>query len=265
MIGSFITDMIRSRELLFELVRRDLTSKYRDTIIGFFWNVINPLVMLAVYTFVFSVIFKVKFGARNVPGNFAIYLFCGLVPWNAFAEAFSRCTGVIITHSDLVKKTVLPLESLPCYTVISSVVTELIGVGILLVAATIALRTVSPYLVLIPLLMILQAFFSLGLGMFFASFTVFFRDVRYFVNVLLTVWFFMTPILYPISMMPEKIRVLGFINPMTLLVTMFRDVVLEGRIPELWMLGAFAGCAFVFFLGGLYFFRRTKAEFADVI
>ena len=264
-IISSIKEIIDSRELLFALVHRDLMGKYRETFIGFFWNVINPLVMLAVYTFIFSVVFEAKFGDSGVPSNFALYLFCGLVPWTAFAEGLNKSAGVIISHTDMVKRAMLPLEVLPSYAVLSNVVTELIGLGILLAATIIIVRDLSVFVLIVPLLIVAQAFLTLGLGMLFASLTVFFRDMEHVVGVALTVLFFLTPILYPVAMMPEKIRFVIWLNPMALIVTMFRDAILENRMPNLWMLGVFSLWAFVLFAGGLYFFKKTKGEFADVI
>ncbi|MBI4833069.1 MAG: ABC transporter permease [Candidatus Lindowbacteria bacterium] len=265
MIAAFFRDIIVHRELLGSFVARDLTSKYRGTFIGFFWNVINPLVMLALYTFIFSVVLKVKFGTEGTTGNFALYLFCGMVPWLAFSDSLNRGTSIIVAHHNLVKKTVFPLEILPCYAVISGVVTECVGLGILLVAAIAAARGASMSLVILPLLIILQLLFTLGLAFFFSSMCVFFRDVMYFVGMMTTIWMFLTPIMYPETLFPERARFLLWLNPMAVLVGMFRDSVLEGNIPALWKVGAFAAWAFAAFAGGLFFFRKTKWEFADVI
>jgi len=262
---SFFGELVSHRDLLANFVGRDLTSKYKGTFMGFFWNVINPLVMLALYTFIFSVVLKVKFGTEATTSNFALYLFCGMVPWLAFSESVGKTTGIILTHANLVKKTVFPLEILPCYATLSSVVTELIGLAILLVAALAMAGTLSLHVVIIPLLIVLQVLFSLGLGMFLASVTVFFRDVQHFVGVMLTVWMFLTPIMYPETLLPERVRFLVWLNPMALLVSMFRNVVLEGTMPASWKLGLFAVWALAVFYGGLFFFRKTKWEFADVI
>lgn len=262
---SFFREMYVHRELLSNFVVRDLASKYKETFMGFFWNVIGPLITLILYTFVFSVIFKVKFGDRDTTGNFAIYLFCGMVPWLAFHEAVGKCVGIIINHTNLVKKTVFPLEVLPCYAIISSAVTELFGVGILLLATAVMLKTINATAVGVPLLMIMQGVFALGLGMFFAAMTVFFRDVMHFVPVMMTTWMFLTPIMYPETMIPERFRFLLWLNPMALHVGMFRDVVLEGTVPPITDFLAFSGYAIASFVVGLYFFRKTKWEFADVI
>lgn len=265
MVITFLHEMVSHRELLGSFVGRDLTSKYKGTFLGFFWNVINPLVMLVLYTFIFSVILKVKFGAAGTTGNFALYLLCGMVPWLAFSEAIGKATGIIMTHHNLVKKTVFPLEILPCYTVISGVVTECIGLGILLVAATVASNGLKVSVAFLPVLIVLQVLFTLGLAFFFSSFCVFFRDVMHFVTVMLTIWMFLTPIMYPETLYPEKVRFLVWINPMAVLVSMFRNTVLDGTIPAAWKWGLFSVWALVMFCAGLFFFRKTKWEFADVI
>ena len=264
-IATFLREMYVHRELLGNFASRDLTSRYRETFIGFFWNVIKPLVMLAVYTFLFSVLFKVKFGTTGTTGNFALYLFCGMVPWIAFSDSVDRAAGIIMNHANLVKKTVFPLEILPCYPVMSNIVTECIGLGILLVAAFIVAQHLTVHLLFLPLLLLLQVLFTLGLAFFFASFCVFFRDVMHVVSVMMTVWMFMTPIMYPETLIPERLRFLVWINPMALLVSMFRNVVLEGTIPALWKLGLFAAWALLLCWAGIFFFRKTKWEFADVL
>jgi lipopolysaccharide transport system permease protein len=257
--------MYSYRELLASFVIRDLISKYKATFIGFFWNVINPLVMLALYTFIFSVVLKVKFGTIGTTSNFALYLFGGMVPWIAFSESVEKASGIIITHHNLVKKTVFPLEILPCYTVISGVVTEFIGLGILLIATLIMVKHLTLHVLFLPLLVLLQVLFTLGLAFFFASFCVFFRDVMHVVRVMLIAWMFLTPIMYPVTLFPERIRFLVWINPMAVLVSMFRNAVLDGTMPAFWKLGVFSAWALLVFYAGLFFFRKTKWEFADVI
>ncbi len=261
----FFRDMHGHRELLGNFVRWDLMSKYKGTFMGFFWSVINPLVMLVLYTFIFSVILKVKFGVDGSTTNFALYLFCGMVPWLATSDSISRATELIMTHQNLVKKTVFPLEILPCYLVVSSVVTECIGLGILLIAVLVMLKQISIYVLFLPLLLLLQSLFVLGLTFFFASICVFFRDVIHFVSVMLTAWLLLTPIFYPETLFPERLRFLVWFNPMAVLVSMFREAVLEGTMPALWKLGLFSAWAVVVFCAGLFFFKKTKWEFADVI
>lgn len=262
---SFFLDLYSHRGLLGSFVGRDLTSKYRGTFMGLFWNVINPLVMLALYTFIFSVIFKAKWGTEDSTGMYALYLFSGMVPWLAFSESVSRSTGIIMNHENLVKRTVFPLEILPSYIVVSGLVTELFSLGILLVAAFVMLKGLSLYLVFLPLLLVLQILFSLGFAFFFASICVFFRDVIHLVGLALMAWFFMTPIIYSETYIPENLRFLVWANPMALLVSMFRSVVLEGTMPAFWKLALFSAWAVVTFWGGLFFFKKTKWEFADVI
>jgi ABC-type polysaccharide/polyol phosphate export permease len=232
---------------------------------GLFWNVLNPLAMLVLYTFVFSVILKVKFGEDATTGNFALYLFCGMVPWLAFSDAVDRSTRLIMRHQNLVKKTVFPLEILPCYTTVSSLVTECVSLAILMVAVILMLGKISMHLVLLPVLLVLQTFFALGFALFFSSICVFFRDIMHFVGLMLLAWMFATPIMYPESLYPDRLRFLVWGNPMALLVGMFRDVVLNGTTPPLWEMGLFFFWTAVVFYLGLFFFDKTKSEFADVI
>ena len=162
-----------------------------------FWSLVHPLVMLALYTYVFSAILKVRVGSAEGTGNFAIYLFCGLLPWNAFAEGVNRSTGVILEHANLTKRTVFPSEILPIHPVVSGIFNQLVGLNVLLVALLVTAHPFSPLILILPLILLLQFGLTVGLARIVAGITVFVRDLGQVCGMVMTIRVFLTPIFYP--------------------------------------------------------------------
>jgi len=255
----------RHGSLIANFVKRDLQARYKGSAIGLFWSVIHPLTMLLLYTFVFSSILKVRVGAEEGTGSFAIYLFCGLLPWNAFAEGLSRSSGVVLEHANLIKRTIFPAEILPVYPVISGIVNELIGFGILLAAMVVTAHRFTPVMLVLPVILLLQFMLTIGLAWIVAGTTVFIRDLGQMLGMILTVWIFLTPIFYPPSLVPADLRVLLMVNPMYAVVEAYRSLILIGRVPSWQSLALLALFASVVFLVGYRVFTRMQPAFADVI
>jgi len=253
------------KHLILNLVGRDLKNRYVGSLMGFFWSVIHPVVLLICYTFVFSMVFKVK-PFIEATDNFAVFLFCGILPWLFFQETVTRSATSILDNSNLIKKSIFPSEILPLTLLISSLVTHLVGLGILFVvlfAMNLFSWTWVFFLVYLVLLMVLL----LGVGWMVAALQVFLRDTVQLVNVFMVMWFWFTPIFYSMDNenIPEKLRTLLYLNPLSYVVRGYRACFLEHRIPDPWellILAGFAAAAFV--LGGLLF-RGTKREFIDVL
>lgn len=255
----------RHGSLIGNFVKRDLQARYKGSAIGLFWSVIHPLIMLALYTFVFSTILKLRVGAEEGTRNFAVYLFCGMLPWNAFAEALSRSSGVVLEHANLIKRTVFPAEVLPVYLVLSGIINELIGLAILFAALLLTGHHLSPLVLALPAVMLLQITFTVGLAWIVAGTTVFIRDLGQILGVALTLWIFLTPIFYPPSLMPEQWRFLLNLNPIYGLVEAYRSLILLGRPPAWPSLSVLGACALTAFLIGHRVFVRMQPAFADVI
>jgi len=255
----------RHRALIRNFVKRDLQARYRGSAVGLLWPVIHPLIMLLLYTFVFSTILKVRVGAGEGTGSFALYLFCGMLPWTAFAEALSRSTGVILEHTNLIKRTIFPAEILPVYPVISGIVNQLIGLAILFVALLLTNHRFSLIMLALPGILLLQFAFTVGLAWIVAGTTVFIRDLGQIIGVGLTLWLFLTPIFYPPSLVPEGWGMLLSINPMHALVEAYRSVILLGQPPRWQSLVTLGLCTLVTFLAGYRVFTRMQPAFADVI
>lgn len=263
--GLRVRRWLQLRHAIKYLVLRDLKGRYAGSMMGFFWTVVNPIITLLVFTFLFSIVLKVRFGPEGGTANFALYLFCGLLPWLAFQEAVVRSTTVIIDNANLVKKVVFPPKILPVYLMISSFIIELIGLGILVAAAALTTRKLSFYIAFFPLLALLQLLLTLGISWVFACINVFFRDIAHIVGVLLTVWMYSTPIVYPAEIVPGNFKVLITINPMSHLVVAYRDIFLNGKPPEAMGVIILAAAAVALFAIGYKVFTAAAPTFPDLI
>jgi ABC-type polysaccharide/polyol phosphate export permease len=253
------------RQLLRSFVARDLKSRYMGSVMGLFWSVLDPLVTLVVFTFVFSVILKIRFGTEAGVGNFALYLFCGLLPWIAFSESVQRSMGVLLENANLIKKMVFPLRILPTYVIISAFISQLIGMVILVAAILLYGYTLSLHILFLPVIFALQLTFTAGFCFALASINVFIRDTAHLMAKILMAWMYLTPIIYPLTIVPEKARPFFMINPFAHIVAAYRDVILNNRLPDLHGLVFLLVFSLVVFKVGHEIFNRTKHKFADVI
>lgn len=260
-----ILGLYHHRALIRSFVKRDLQARYKGSAIGLFWSVIHPLIMLLLYTFVFSTILKIRVGVGEGTEYFAIYLFCGLLPWNAFAEALSRSTGVILEHANLIKRALFPSEILPVYPVISGIVNELIGLGILLAGLALTAHPFSPVMLALPVILLFQFALTMGLAWIIGGATVFIRDLGQMLGVILTLWNFLTPIFYPPSLVPADMRFLLTVNPLYAVVEAYRSLILKGQVPPWGSLAFLALFAAVVFVVGYRVFTRMQPAFADVL
>jgi ABC-type polysaccharide/polyol phosphate export permease len=253
----------RSRGVLAEMVLRDFQSKYVGSLLGLFWTVINPLLLLMIFTFVFTVVFRAKFGAEAGLGTNALYILAGILPWVAFQEGLGRATGVLLEHRNLVTRVQFPVLVLPAVPVLSAILGQLIGLVVLLILAAIFAPGPGLGLAWLPVLIFFQALFTLGLAWIVAGLNVFYRDVVHLVAVLLLVWMYGTPIFYPAAMVPERYRFLIALNPMAHLIEAYRRVILEGAQPSLGGLAILGGCAALSLGLGFGLYRRWSLDFAD--
>jgi lipopolysaccharide transport system permease protein len=259
------TSLWGNRNLIKLMVQRDFVGRYRGSMLGALWPLINPLGHLALYTFLFSVVLKVKFGSDQSTGNFALYLMAGLLPWSCLAESLSRSTTVILESPNLVKRVVFPLQILPVVLVTSSFMSELVAFVILFGATLLCLHHVNATIVFLPLIIVAQLLFTGGLSCLLASLGVFVRDFRHFMSLGLSAWMYATPIVYPASSLPPKLQFLIWINPMAGIVTDYRRVLLEGLAPNWPVFAAYTTVSLCAWCVGYWFFQKTKKSFADVM
>jgi lipopolysaccharide transport system permease protein len=253
------------KDLIVSLTRRELASRYKGSAGGMLWAVLTPLVTIAIFTFIFAKVFGAKFGQRGSSWEFALYLFCGLLPWTAFAEAVQHSTQTIVSHSNLVKRVVFPLELLPVSHVLASFMGQLFGTIALLIAALLIQHELHATILWLPLLAVPQILATLGAAWLVASLGVYLRDMVQAVSLILMAWLYMTPIIYPEAVVPEGYRPLLNLNPFTPLIRSYRLIMLEGLQPDWRGMSYFTAFALLSFIFGWWWFARTRKGFADVI
>jgi lipopolysaccharide transport system permease protein len=252
-------------DLIVQLARRELAARYKGSAGGILWAVLTPLVMIAIFTFVFAKIFGARFGARGSAWEFALYLFCGLLPWTAFSESVQTSTQTIVSHANLVKRVVFPLELLPVSHVIASFMSQMFGTVALLIAVLIIQGRLHLSILWLPVVAVPQIVATLGAAWLVASLGVYIRDMVQAMSLILMAWLYLTPIIYPESVVPERYGWLLNLNPFTPLVRSYRQIMLEGRAPDWQGLAYFTAFALASFIFGYWWFARTRRGFADVI
>jgi lipopolysaccharide transport system permease protein len=258
-------ELPRRHELIYSLTKRELQSRYKGSVLGFVWALITPIVMIAIFTFIFAGIFGARFSAEGTHWDYSLYLFCGLLPWTMFQETLQQSATTIVTHTNLVKRVVFPLETLPVVQALAALTNQLIGTTVLLIAAVVLGHRLSLTALLLPLLLIPQLMLTLGAAWWLSSLGVFVRDITQGIGLVLMAWMYLTPIIYPESLVPERFRPFINLNPMTALVRNYRRILLDGVGPDWSGLAYFSLLALVVFLIGYWWFARTRKNFADVI
>lgn len=250
--------------MLWSMVRADLRNRYIGSSIGLFWSVINPLLLILLYTFVFSVVLKVRIGEAGGVANYGIFLFSGMLPWMHFNEAVTKSSTVILEQRGLVSSAQFPTVLLPIYVLISSFIHELIAIGLFVVILLAADQPPSAAVFALLPIFPLQLMVTLGLALLVSSLNVFFRDVAPITQALLLIWFFTTPIVYPIEAIPLWIRPYFYLNPMTPLIDAYRTALLGMPFnPQ----GFVYFCVFAVFvlLLGIRFYARLSDHFAETL
>lgn len=252
-------------DLILSLARRELAARYKGSVLGLVWAVLTPIVMIAIFTFIFAGIFGARFGEGGSAWDYALYLFCGLLPWTAFQESVQLSSTTIVAHSNLVKRVVFPLETLPAAQTLATLANQMFGTLALIVAALIIRREMHATVLWLPVLVIPQLVATLGAAWFIASLGVFLRDIVQGITLLLMAWMYLTPIIYPEAIVPGRFRAFINANPFTPLVRSYRHIILEGTAPDWHGLIYFTIFAIITFISGYWWFARTRKNFADVI
>lgn len=257
--------LLRHRSLIQSLVARELKARYRGSVLGFFWSFINPLLLLLVYWFVFSVVLP---GIRPIDIEpYALFMFCGLLPWTWFSSSVLEASNVLIAGGNLIKKVLFPAEVLPVVTVLANMIHFLLGLPIIAAALVYFAVPVRPLeLLWLPVVVLVQLFLTLGLALIVSSLTVHFRDLKDILGNLMTFWFFATPIIYPMSLAPPSGKVLLDLNPFTHLVISYQEILFyDGPFGHWKWLLALGGVSIVLFLLGYFLFDRLRDSFAEEV
>lgn len=255
-----------NRGLILALIKREILGRYKGSLIGLLWSFINPLFMLLIYTFVFSIVFKARWtGGGDSKTEFALVLFAGLIVFNLFSECINRAPTLITSNTNYVKKVIFPLEILPLVSLGTALFHTIISFLVWLVAYILLFGLPHITVLLLPLIFIPLIFFILGVSWFLASFGVFFRDLNQFIGMLVTALMFLSPIFYPISALPEKYQIYLMLNPITPVIEQARDILFWGKCPDITIYFAGLLISSVCAILGFVFFQKTRAGFADVL
>jgi lipopolysaccharide transport system permease protein len=255
----------RHRQLILQMTKREVVGRYKGSVMGLAWSFFNPVFMLLVYTFVFSVIFKARWGGDESKTLFAVVLFVGLIVLNLFSEVVNRAPTLILSNVNYVKKVVFPLEILPVIAMGAGLFHTLISLGVLLVAFVLFNGYLHWTVLLLPLIFLPLIILTMGVAWALAAMGVFLRDIGQTIGIITTVLMFLSPVFYPVSSVPEDFRPFIMANPLTFIIEQAREVLIWGRCPDWMGLGLYTIAAFVVAWAGYALFQKMRKGFADVL
>ena len=248
------------------MTRREVVGRYRGSVMGLLWSFFNPVFMLTIYTFVFSVVFKARWGTgSDSKTEFAMILFAGLIVFNLFSEMVTRSPSLILSNVNYVKKVVFPLEILPVVSTLASCFHALISIGVLVLFRLVVGSGFSPTTVLFPFVIAPLLLVSLGVSWFLSALGVYLRDVSQVIGMAMTALLFVSPIFFPITALPEKYRVFVYLNPLSFIIEQGREVLIFSRLPDFGGLLIYYAFGFLTALLGLAWFQKVRRGFADVL
>ena len=260
-----VRSLWQNRALMRSMVARDIASRYQGSFFGALWTVLNPLLLMATYFFVFGVVLRSRWSGDASQSGYVLYFLAGMLPWLAFSEAAGRAPNVVLEHRTFVSKLVFPIETLPANLVIAGLITELFGLAIFLTGLLLARGAVPVAVLWLPVILIPQILLTLGVAWILAAIGVFMRDLGQVIGLLLTLGFFLTPICYPETSLPEAAMRLMQFNPIYILVNGYRMMLLESQAPLTVQVGWLWLGSGLLAIGGYGWFHRLRKSFADVI
>ena len=254
-----IKEIYQYRHMIKTLVKQDINGRYKGSFFGFLWTLLNPLLMLAVYSLVFQFVF------RTGIENYSIYLFICLMPWNAFANTIAVGTTCVSNNASILKKVYFPREVLPLAVVISNTIQYFFSAVIIFIALIISGVGVFWVAIFLPVIVLIQAIFSLGLIMLLSAANVYIRDVQYIMNPVMMIWMYACPILYSISMVPEKFLGIYKLNPMTLIMQEYQNILYNKTLPNFASLGIVFAISIIVLIIGYLVFNKLQRRFAEEV
>lgn len=258
-VSSSLREMMQYRELFLNLIARELRARYKGSRLGFVWSLLNPLMMMVVYTAIFSVVMRIPIE------NYSLYLFLGLLPWTWFSTALSNSATSVVSNASLIRKVYFPSELLPLVAVASTMVNYLLALPILIAFLLWNQIPFTWVVLLFPVIVAIQFMVTLGFSLLLAAINVFFRDIEQLLGILILVWMYLTPILYAPDMIPEPYRWIYYLNPMAPVIHAYHQVFLYGTLPDLAALLYAGSVGVLLVFVGLLVFSLVKFEFAEVV
>lgn len=255
-----LSELWRYRALIWALVCRHLNARYRGSMLGFVWSFLNPLCLMAVYSLVFR--YYIRFNDVN---NYSLFLFVGLLPWIWFSSGLLEATSSISGGGSLITKAMFPPHILPAVSILTNLANFLFAVPLLFLFMLLVGVQPGLGLLMLPAVIGIEVVFLLGLGFAFAALNVHYRDVQHILGNVMTLWFFLTPVIYPATNVPEKLRFSLMLNPAALFAQMYHEMFLTGAFPGLKELGVAAGTALLVFVAGNAVFNHFREDFAELV
>jgi lipopolysaccharide transport system permease protein len=255
----------RQRHLIVRMASREVVSRYNGSVLGLAWSFFNPLLMLAIYTFVFSVVFKAGWSDGNSKSEFASLLFAGMIVHGLFAECINRAPTLVLSNANYVKKVIFPLEILPWVAFLSAVFHAAISIVVLLLAHLMLHQQFHWTVVFLPVVLLPLALATLGFSWFVSALGVYIRDVAQVTNMFTTALLFLSGVFYPVSSLPDAYRHWIEFNPLTYFIEESRNVLLFGTIPDFQRWGSMLAGGLVIAWLGFAWFQRSRRGFADVV
>ncbi|MFC5078847.1 Teichoic acid translocation permease protein TagG [Vibrio thalassae] len=266
-IKSIASSFIANRNLIITSIKREIVGRYKGSLLGILWSFVNPIFMLLVYTFVFSVVFKAKWGdgGGESKAEFALILFCGLIVFNIFSEAISKAPTSILINPNYVKKVVYPLEALAWVNTGSSLFHGIVSFLVWMLAYIALYGIPSATILLVPIVILPLLLMVQGLTWFLSAIGTYIRDVNQLVSILITTMLFMSPIFYPISALPEIYQKILYLNPLTIIIEQVRAVAFYGEFPNYKLVIGYTFCSSIVCYVGYFCFQKSRKGFSDVL
>lgn len=262
-----ISCVINNQQIILQMIKREILARYKGSVLGLLWSFVTPLLMLTVYTFFFSAVFKARWNQdqNTAHADYAIILFVGLIIHGIFAECINRAPQLILNNASFVKKIIFPLEVLPWISLGSALFNASISLFILIIAQVILYGSIPLTALWMPLIILPFILLIMGGSWLLAATGVYLKDISQTTGILTSILLFVSPVFYSLAMLPENLRLIANLNPLTLIIDESRKVLLLGEPPNVWALGIYTLCSLLIAWFGFFIFQRTRKGFADVM
>jgi lipopolysaccharide transport system permease protein len=265
MIAAPFQAIFPNRQLILSMVRRDILSRYRGSFADAFWALLNPLLLMLTYYFVFGIVLQTRFPGDPSRHGYVLFFLAGMLPWLAMNESIARAPNTALEHRNLITKLIFPVEILPINLTIAGMATGFTALVFFLCYLAAVRGSLPVSALYLPVLLVPQFLFTAGVCYLLAAWSVFLRDLVYVIGLLLTMWFFLTPICYPETALPAVLRPYMAANPLYILVRSYRAILIEGQAPAWSLVGPLCAVALAVFYAGFSLFRRSRPSFADIL
>ena len=258
---AYLAELIEARELLFTWAKRDFKVRYSQSVLGAAWAIVQPLSLMVIFSVIFSVFLRVP--TDGIP--YPVFAYTALLPWSFFANSLSSAIPSLVNNMNLVSKIHFPREILPLSAIIVSTVDFLVASSIFVLMLLFYRVPVGPAILLVPFVLTIQVILTLGISLLASAINVFYRDVRFVIPLVLQIWMYLSPIIYPVNLVPERLRRLYFLNPMAVFIDTYRRTILLNQMPDWPYLGLAALVSVSLTIVAYRTFKQAEREFADLI